>query len=48
VGQSYQVQVSSNLIHWTFLQTVACTNVSMSVTDAASSSAERYYRVFRP
>ena len=45
LGQSYQVQVSTDLTQWTLLQTLVCTEASMRVTDPEPQGSKRFYRV---
>jgi len=48
-NQSCQVQVSSNLIHWTFLTVVTLTNGSAQILDAnAAGAPTRFYRAVIP
>jgi hypothetical protein len=48
IGQSYQIQVLTDLTQWTLLKTLVCTNPSMPVTDAASPGVKQFYRIFKP
>lgn len=45
VGQTYQVQTSTNLIHWSSLTTLACTNAPTSCTLTGQNGPRRFYRV---
>jgi hypothetical protein len=48
-NQSCQVQVSSNLINWDFLENVVLTNGSAQIMDAnAPQTAGRFYRAVIP
>lgn len=47
IGQTYQVQSSTNLIHWSGLTTLACTNATTSCTLTGQDGTRRYYRLLR-
>jgi hypothetical protein len=47
VGQTYQVQTSTNLIHWSNLTTLACTNAPASCTLPGQNGPRRFYRLQR-
>jgi hypothetical protein len=47
VGQTYQVQTSTNLIHWSNLAILACTNAPTSCTLPSQNGPRRFYRVLK-
>ncbi|HVV01249.1 MAG TPA: PQQ-dependent sugar dehydrogenase [Verrucomicrobiae bacterium] len=44
-GQTYEVQRSVDLVHWTILQQIVVTNADFVVTDAAAISSNGIYRI---
>jgi hypothetical protein len=47
MGQSYTVQVSTNLVDWITLMTVLITNVPQTIVDVtATNCPSRYYRAY--
>ena len=47
VGQSYEIEASTDLINWSWLKQVDCTSPTMTVIES-TTVAPRFYRVIRP
>jgi internalin A len=43
-GQRYRIEVSTNLVNWTTLATVDCTNRVTALSDPEATNATRFYR----
>jgi hypothetical protein len=48
IGQTYQVQASTNLINWTTLTNILCTNSPASCGLGGQTGPKRFYRVVKP
>ena len=48
IGQTYQVQASTNLTSWTTLTNIVCTNSPTSCVLGGQTMPKRFYRVFKP
>ncbi len=48
IGQSYQVQASTKLTHWTTLTNLVCTSSPTSCTLGGQTMPKRFYRVVKP
>jgi hypothetical protein len=47
-GQTYQVEASTNMTHWTTLTSILCTNSPMSCTLTGQNLPKRFYRIVKP
>ncbi len=45
IGQTYQFQTSTNLVHWSNLTTLACTNATTSCTIPGQNGPRQFYRL---